>query len=1355
MNLNELGPDARKVSQEILGYLNFSSGTPDPSFLDNFNRLFGLIDRAGDRTEPTWQTTAGVLRADLQQLRGHNDAFGRVDQAEAALRLVFDEALPAYRRHHRDLLLNQTDERLFQPFFIGRVCEAVLQQGGPWDESDRIVRGALDRLNDFLGHRPVAVLETEQKIQPYPHEYVQPIPLYVRGAGVAVGPYHELIATALTILEATDSSLLFRAWFDPAMLDELSVDPRAYDFDHPINKRPNYLFGQWDMNRLDNSGLSRRFVLQEVSLEAMLRRVGDRGKLPYEEVLFEAAAVLAGTMLMGSGVSGNRPGAHGSDATLATLVQHIAAYRDEFYERLMAKLSGGHAERLRREAAALRQPLGGARQHFNQHLARRRAEQLQHVHLAQLFARMGFTEAATRQVRVVPVVSARMQCDVHCRLSAAGVEVEQGRLDRAAAMLPQIEDLMHRAIECGGLVDPWNILGFGAQYSLFPAPENSVHDHRADELIDLVGEIFDLYVRIQKEAAAGGNVSLQQSLSEGLDRLARWWDQFATLEVSAVEGISGRETRESADHVAAALQSWHQAGTAAGDIAFWRGHVGQFHTAKAYALVVEALLQQRDAVAAMALLVQWLSGADQIPLVDENYCFHDLALRWMEDLWQPSTPAGKDTAGKDTAGKDTAGKDTAGKDTAGRHVAEEDRWPLSHKFLDYLEANAEEHWQVPQFELAGEASGDGDLEEEEDEVDDADDLFGAAYENVTYRDSTDDGFEGEMLESGFDPSDFELVHEAERIVTRLSFLTMLAKLWKLAAVASAEVDEVSPDESGTARDEVLAGWLQQATDNGRRLSELLSAVHRHRIAPPRGTHEALVEYDRHRGIKETLVEQIIGTCVETADAGRMIAAAMGPHQPAAGLAGDSSQQTTADEKNRWEEPARKTLRALLRGDAAAVRRDWPELIAALRCQPLLYVALVRGGNPLRVVASRNIQCVLRRLLAYLPRLGLLQETCRLIETIQDMEIDHPVGQGAITEFDQMFQIGCQGIVRCLVVSSEDWRPTPSGAAELRSDQELIACLEETTEALLRCWLVHSRGVRLSVLETVRDHRWRRLKEFIERYGGDLFTQHFMNMGNLRAILHQGVDTWLRSLEEEPDAEDELRLLQELEDPLGREEAADHLSVTLEAVVENYAEYIDYNSTTTQSDRGELLYTLLDFLRLRSSYDRVAWNLQPVVLAHEVLVRCGRQEAAESWREAVARRTDAIADDHVKRLARLVRKYGMRLPSVADRIGERFVRPLAVDRLCALVRPAIDELRDGRDPAIFRQLEEQIGPFTSELSGAGFEVPAWLDALEQEVDQLQSPTESDDISLDPHLNVPEVHLSADEARRQVKAMTNAG
>ena len=75
-----------------------------------------------------------------------------------------------------------------------------------------------------------------------------------------------------------------------------------------------------------------------------------------------------------------------------------------------------------------------------------------------------------------------------------------------------------------------------------------------------------------------------------------------------------------------------------------------------------------------------------------------------------------------------------------------------------------------------------------------------------------------------------------------------------------------------------------------------------------------------------------------------------------------------------------------------------------------------------------------------------------------------------------------------------------------------------------------------------------------------------------------------------------------------------MEVILESVIENYGEYMDYNSITTQSDRGDMLYTLLDFLRLRVAYDRVAWNLQPVVLAHEVLVSCGHGTPATviSW-----------------------------------------------------------------------------------------------------------------------------------------------
>ena len=419
------GTDAAKTGQEILGYLNFSSGAADPRFLRNINHLFEVIDACPERVEPTWKAMHHFLAKTLQDLHGRGEAFRQIDQAEAVLGLVFDKTLPGYRQFHADLLFHQSEETLFQPLFIGRVCEAVLQQGGPWDETDRIVRGAIAQLNDYLGHRPVAVLRTQQKIQPYAHEWVRPIPLFIRGAGVAVGRYHDLVSRALTILEGTDSSTAIRIDVRPRMLEELAVDPRAYDFDHPVNKRPNYLFGQWDLGKLDNAGRCRRFVLQQVSLDAMMERIEHRGTLPYEEMLFEAAAVLAGTILMGSRISGNRPEAHDSSVTLSSLVQQIAVYRDAFYERLLSQMQGPHAERLRAEALALRQPFGGVRQHFNQHLARRRAEQLQHVHLAELFARMGYTEAAQRQARVVPVASARLKCDIHCRLTTAHLAIEE------------------------------------------------------------------------------------------------------------------------------------------------------------------------------------------------------------------------------------------------------------------------------------------------------------------------------------------------------------------------------------------------------------------------------------------------------------------------------------------------------------------------------------------------------------------------------------------------------------------------------------------------------------------------------------------------------------------------------------------------------------------------------------------------------------------------------------------------------------------------------------------------------------------------------------------------------------------
>jgi len=619
----------------------------------------------------------------------------------------------------------------------------------------------------------------------------------------------------LEIHNTTDFDLLDQAYFDPALLDELAFDPRAYDFEHPAHRRPNYQFGQWDPNHLDNQGRYRRFVLVQVTIDALLQRCEETTDLAPDELLFEAAVVLAVTTLMASGISGRGPGTHDSSTSLATLVPRIAAYRDDFYTRMLSGMQGPHGDRLREEMKTRKQPFAAARQHLNGRLARLRASQMEHTYLARLFAQMGYPEAASRQAAVVPMVSARMWCDIHCRITAGNHAIDRGELDQAAAYLPEVVDLLHRAIHCGALVDPWNILGFQGQFSVFHALENSLHDYRIEQLIRLMENIFNLYARLHSEAAAVGKGELCQQLLAGLTPLVDWWDQFATMEFASTQGVSGQETVESARHVGNALAQWHQAGAAAGDIAFWREHVEHFDSPKAYALVIEAVMEKGDLVAAMGLLMQWLSQADEIALVDADYSFHMLAIRWMKAAQEGDSQA-----------------------------SQTEGWNLIRKFFDFLEANADEFWQVPSFpwgvELLDEMPEDDDEESELEVEDEESQLYSAAYEDMTFHDSALDGYEGELLEEGIISGSDEWDFEAQRLGERIDFLRTVERLWKMAAT------HVASQATGVAEHlaESFAPWFSQALEHRRQLLKLMDAVHEYPIEMIDTSREALIEYDR-------------------------------------------------------------------------------------------------------------------------------------------------------------------------------------------------------------------------------------------------------------------------------------------------------------------------------------------------------------------------------------------------------------------------------------------------------------------------------------------------------------------------------
>jgi len=1297
--------------QAVLGYLNFSTGKPDPKFQRPFAELFALAS-VEDPQRP-WTALERRLGEQLESLHASGaPAFKDVTQARAVLRFSLREVPVAYREHHRDLLFHLSDAELFQPFFLARVCEAVLRQAGPWDEAERIVPGAVRQLNDFVGYRPVAVLENRLRGEIYEHERVRPIPLFIRGAGIAPGRYRELIEEALGVLGATDPSILQEAGFDLQLLDELALDPRAYDHGHPVNRRSNHVFGEWDPHHLDQQGRYRRFVIRHVVLDALgeyaRQAVASESSPPADrlaEIRKEIGIVLAGTILMASGVTGGSPSAHDSTVTLATLVPRIARYREAFYRRWLDAISGPHGERLRAEAERMHQPFGGVRQQLNQLLARQRADQLQRRHLAILFASLGYPEESRRQAAALPAASARILCEIIVRLTTGLRLTEQAKLVQAAALLPEIEDLVRRGIQTGSLVDPWNILGFGGQFPLFAAAEDSIPDPRVDDLVRLMELVFNLYARLVGDAAAAGQHGLRSELAAGLRKLADWWDQFATWEVSGVHRVQGSAAADSAEHVAAALAQWHERGAATADLGFWREHLQTFNSPKAFALVVDALLQKNDHRAAMALLVNWLSQAHAVSLEEGEFSFYMLAVRWLLSAIPPADA----------------------KPGTPRHEVNVD-WPLVRKFFDFLEANADEYWQVPTLKNAATDSTAATSDEGED------DLYEAAYEEMTYRDSTDDGQEGSVADGGGPlPDSFSLEEENEQLSLRLRFLSTLARLWQIVARQTRRWGDYSDWA------ECIGEWLRTAERNHAGLLDLLQSLHALEVPAPLGSYDSMIEYDKRRLLKEQVLDTAINTCLDTALAIRALQGAV----PGLDSGSGGEKGSRASKHSDWEPYAVELEQALVHADAERARTLLPRFAKLVRKSPLLYVPLDAGGEPRQILRVRLTQATLRSLVEGLPRIGLLRESFQLLLIAREMEQVNPPPGRRVTEFDRLFQSALIANMEAVIDSAANWGP--QGA-----DPALVRTLEMLSRPFLGLWIEHSQSLRLSTLEGITgDAELNELRDFIRRYGNELFTVKFMTLANLRSVLHRGVGNYLDYLAENDDPRRPSRLLDDLGRKLPRAKAVAHLQLILQAVAENYEIYRDYNSTTPQSDYGENLHMLLDFLRLRASYERHVWHFRPLALAHEILARRNRGIASVLWQEAFVRLVRDRAQQHLEELARLEHKHGMKLRTVADRLEEQFVTPLAQDRLCALIEPAMEEARQDKPPVAFQRLLQELQPFIDKPAGVGFDLPQWLRRMEMEVYRVRSSRTAIAGLAEEFQKLPRVPLAFEDLQRQLQ------
>jgi len=1316
----------------LLGYLNFSSGAFDASVWRAANELFaavepaaadGTVVEAADAAERVGRGLA--LRLDA--LAASEPAFRDSAQARSVLDVVFRRLLPAYRRFHADLLEHQPPGGLERPYFLMAAAQAVLAGDG-WgdDDADVAVRRAIATLNDYVGWRPVAVLENGRLSEPYPHERVRPIPLSVAGAGAAHGRYRGLVDDAIGILSRAPEPLLRQADFDLALLEELACDPRAFDFLHPAASRPNYLFGLWDPARIDGQGFYRRMVVQQATLDgilswpdAALATADDRGLERRAELRRESAAVLAGVMLMASGLSGHGPGAFAAGLPLADLLPRIAGYRDEFYRWLLAELPAAHRARLDEENSRLRQPFGGVRRHINALLAGRRARQVESVSLAATLARLGRAEAAERLAGMVPAASARMAARITSRVVAARALLRRaegdGARDAAAAEaldhLDAARDLFLRAVDCGAVVDPWNILGLGGQFPLHDPGGESLADPRVDDLVAIAGSILDGYAGVWRQAALEGPPAAAARAAAGLEGLAGWWDQFATTTVSGVPHLSGRETCDSAREVIDSLSLRRRTAPAAPPAGFWREQVASFTSPKAHAQATDCLLHEDDLDGALGLLVHWASLLEGPAIGRSGPVWLGEAERWLARALTDRSAAGRARVRRfvELVEANTAGvADLIGGAASGREPGDQRRPGRARD------------------DAGGDAADDEGLD---DETAAGGESVAAAYESMVWRDSTDDGVDGGMLDldgsgAGTAGGVAAIEEAAEFLAGVFGLMRRAVVSWCAASGPQPPADAASstpPIPPPAAEVEAVIGWRHSLRRLERTLVRAAAAVAGRDATPSPGM--TPTEFDKLRWQRDAAAEQLVEAAVQARETLWMLAA----HLHGARSAAAAGRRGAV---RRGKGSVGRLFAALFAGDAPATRRLLPQVRGRLEGRLVLYVPLSRGGRPDRVVLARGRERLLERLAACLPRLGLVAEAADIVLLAKALETRRPRGPASVSEFDRVFEAATTALVERIVETAGNGAAPPEVVTE-----RILDGLALLVPRLLDTWTTHARQLRLSVLERVRDDKaFTPLREFVETYGSGLFTQQLLSPPALRGILRGGVRHFLEDLVDraagEPDAADPgppsesprvqrrpVRLIEDLSSgALPMRVAAARLRLVLESVAENHAEYRDWNSTTTQSDRGECLHVLLEFLRIKAEHDRIAWTLRPVNMAHRVLARRGANAAAEAWRGRMRDETSDTAAGLAERLATLEVQSGVRLASVGDRVRRPFTTALEQDGLESLVEPAVAELFTGEPAGAGDRLETRAESFLGVVGGSGVEVPGWLERLGAAVDR---------------------------------------
>ncbi|GAB6184834.1 hypothetical protein JCM17478_03360 [Thermopirellula anaerolimosa] len=1272
----------------MLGYLNYSDGTRDPRFFAAMNRLFvqvfggtgdcyGKIGEAAGATP--WSPIVGHLRDAIPGLRTRGEAFSNVDRAQSALEMVFDGLIPAYLDFHGDLLGRGFATSLCSPFLLARFCEAILQSRAEDEEAppSSTIRAALAKVNDYVGYRPTAVLEGNRATKPYDHEYVCPIPLYVRGAGTAFGRYHALVERAVQILDNTDVALRERFYFQLENLEEIALDPRGLDQEHPASFRPNYQFGLWDPHSLNERGCYRRLILHDLPLEIALRWATRPNPPEDTDLWFEAAAVLAGTMLMGAAVWGPYPGALMSTTNISRLLAQIAAARDDFYLELLMHRTKMHPSASSSEFMAQGRPFEAVRQFLNTTLAEYRSSQVHASGLTRIMAQLGAIDAARTAASRLRSATAGLRAEITIGLGSAESFLREKQPRDCLTALNESVRKIRSAVECGALGDPWNILGLGGHFPIFEWSLEGPIDPRLTLLIYLMDRVFKLFASLRRYAAAADESDIEQEVTRRMEELAEWWDQFAAAEVSDLNGFRGQDVCDAAQQVAEVIHTWRGERQSAGDAAFWKRHVSRIRSADSISLLVDTLLDQNDRDAAKALLVHWISRANELGLQGTLNSFPALAYRWFRPLWLADDPA-----------------------TGNRR----ERWLEVRKFLDYLEANADALWEVPSLKellgTTGEGLSDNSAATESPHEDS---LWQAAYEGVVFRDSADDGVDGFLEETGEPLENFELSRVSEDLRNRIGFLFTVLILRQLAAAAFRGLQYEDSEVS-----EVFVEWYRHVFRVEESLLRLAEDLRRYPLGEPGATPQRLAEYDNRRRLRDTLVERVALAAIQAGDTRRFLAAALPEslgETVALRLAGDWA----------WEEAFVGLLRTLLHNQLESLESAWADFLISVRISEPLYTPVWRGGHPRQYVAGKSLYRSLATASAMVLRRGLAAPALSALSLLRDTEKQVAGRGGRVSEMEQVIRAITESVAKSLLIAGRDADLEASAGGKRRPG--LFQSLWRAASRLQRAWPELTAEIYISVVETVGSVRdWEEITRFIRTYGGEIFTQEFLDYNHLRGLALTGADRFLQELERNGDR-NEWRLVRDIrKGQIAIAKAAKNLQFIAEIILENYDEYVDYNSLTTHSDYGENLHCLLDFLALKERFTRMEWNLTPYMVFYDQLLQKGLWHLADLWETSVVEETASAVSQLHEAYHQLSRHHGMHLPVLQELLRDGFRGILLRRRMAALVRQAVPSQVAARRRESLDELWRVIEEYGVRHTVMGASAPSWLLELEEHLNR---------------------------------------